>query len=369
MKGQWASQELRDEVVVFVEYWVKKTGISKSQLLKWIGLSTIKWNRWKERIGLPNQHNGQMPKQHWLLDWEKKSIIEFHSSHSHEGYRRNSFMMLDLDVVAVSPTSVYRVLSAAGCLKRWNGQESLKGTGFKQPKSPHSHWHIDVSYININGTFYYLCSILDGFSRYIVHWEIRESMKEIDIETILQRGKEKFPDESTRVISDNGPQFISRDFREYIRISGMTHVRTSPYYPQSNGKIERWHKSLKTECIRPKVPLSLEDARRIVEDYITEYNNERLHSAIGYITPLDKLEGREEEIKRDRKIKLAWARHLREEAHKQKEHNDDQPLIGKKAGVEVESRRSCERSEGISLTQPERKLQSPIEVGYLLMEV
>ena len=171
MKGQWASQELRDEVVVFVEYWVKKTGISKSQLLKWIGLSTIKWNRWKERIGLPNQHNGQMPKQHWLLDWEKKSIIEFHSSHSHEGYRRNSFMMLDLDVVAVSPTSVYRVLSAAGCLKRCNGQESLKGTGFKQPKSPHSHWHIDVSYININGTFYYLCSILDGFSRYIVHWE------------------------------------------------------------------------------------------------------------------------------------------------------------------------------------------------------
>jgi putative transposase len=80
-----------------------------------------------------------MPKQHWLLDWEKKSIIEFHSSHSHEGYRRNSFMMLDLDVVAVSPTSVYRVLSAAGCLKRCNGQESLKGTGFKQPKSPHSH--------------------------------------------------------------------------------------------------------------------------------------------------------------------------------------------------------------------------------------
>ena len=134
---------------------------------------------------------------------------------------------------------------------------------------------------------------------------------------------------------------------------------------QSNGKIERWHKSLKTECIRPKVPLSLEDARRVVGDYISEYNDVRLHSAIGYIAPRDKLEGRAEEIQRDRRLKLAWARHLREEAHEEKKQIDGQPLVGKKAGVEVESRRSCERSEGISLIPPERKLQSPTEVGHL----
>jgi transposase InsO family protein len=146
-------------------------------------------------------------------------------------------------------------------------------------------------------------------------------MKEIDVETILQRGYERFSEESPRIISDNGPQFISRDFRDFIRVSGMTHVRTSPYYPQSNGKIERWHKSLKVECIRPKVPLSLEDARRMVGDYISEYNDVRLHSAIGYITPRDKLEGRAEEIQRDRRLKQAWARHLREEAHREKEAN------------------------------------------------
>jgi transposase InsO family protein len=67
-----------------------------------------------------------------------------------------------------------------------------------------------------------------------------------------------------RIISDNGPQFIAKDFKEFIRISGMTHVRTSSYFPQSNGKIERWHKSLKGECIRPGTPLSLEDARRLI---------------------------------------------------------------------------------------------------------
>jgi putative transposase len=77
-------------------------------------------------------------------------------------------------------------------------------------------------------------------------------MTEANIEIILQAAKEKHPEARPRIISDNGPQFIAKDFKEFIRISGMTHVRTSPYYPQSNGKIERWHKSLKGECIRPE---------------------------------------------------------------------------------------------------------------------
>jgi hypothetical protein len=166
---------------------------------------------------------------------------------------------------------------------------------------------MDVSYLNIGGTFYYLCSALDGCSRSIVHWEIREQMKEADIETILQRAKEKHPQARPRIISDNGPQFIARDFKEFIRVSGMTHVRTSPFYPQSNGKIERWHKSLKTESIRPRCPLSLEDARQIVTGYVEHYNTRRLHSAIGYVTPADKMAGREPEIfaARDRKLEAA----------------------------------------------------------------
>ena len=87
-------------------------------------------------------------------------------------------------------------------------------------------------------------------------------MTEADVEIILQRGLEKYPRAKPRVISDNGPQFMARDFKEFIRIAGLTHVRTSPYYPQRNGRIERWHKSLKADCIRPGVPLNLQDARR-----------------------------------------------------------------------------------------------------------
>ena len=216
-------------------------------------------------------------------------------------------MMLDLDVVAVSPASVWRVLQQAGLLSRWKPKPSRKGTGFEQPLQPHQHWHVDVSYINLSGTFYYLCSVLDGCSRLLVHWDLRESMKEADIEMILERAKEKYPEAKPRIISDNGPQFIARDFKEFIRISGMTHVRTSPFYPQSNGKLERWHKTLKTECIRPLTPLTLDDARRLIQSYVDHYNTVRLHSAIGYVTPQDRLAGRQAEIHaaRDRKLEQA----------------------------------------------------------------
>jgi len=222
--------------------------------------------------------------------------VKFWYKNPLEGYRRCTYMMMDQDIVAVSPSSVYRVLSKAGLMKQWSKKESRKGSGFVQPLALHEHWHIDISYLNIKGTFYYLCSVLDGYSRYIVHHEIRKSMTESDVEMVIQRAKEKYPDARPRIISDNGPQFIAKDFKEFIRVSGMTHVRTSPYYPQSNGKLERWHKTLKGECIRP--------------------NQKRLHSAIGYVTPMVKLEGRENKIFQQRDKKLEEAREKRSSKYK-----------------------------------------------------
>ena len=255
-----------------------------------------------------NEHNGKVPRDFWLEDRDKQAIIQYHLENPLDGYRRLTFMMLDANIVAVSPSSVWRVLGQAGLLSKWNGKPSKKGTGFHQPQNQHEHWHIDVSYINISGTFYYLCSVLDGYSRAIVHWDLRESMTEAEIEIILEGAKEKHPDAKPRIISDNGPQFIARDFKEFIRISGMTHVRTSTFYPQSNGKIERWHKSLKTECIRPGTPLTPDDARRLIGGYVEHYNTVRLHSAIGYVTPADMLAGRQAEIHAARNSKLQQAR-------------------------------------------------------------
>lgn len=281
------------------------------QFTNWLGVDRSKYYSWVNRQGEENQPNGVQPKRHWLTEKEKVAIVNYYADHRQTGYRRLSYMMLDENVAAVSPSSVYRVLLTTGLLRRTTAKPSKKGTGFHQPKRPHQHWHIDITYINICGTFYYLCAILDGYSRYIVHWEIRAAMTEADVETVLQRAREKFPHAKPRVISDNGPQFIARDFKHFIRLCGMQHVRTSPYYPQSNGKIERWHQTLKQECIRPGSPLSPIDAKRIVATFVEQYNHHRLHSAIGYIAPADKLHQREAEIFDQRHQKLAQARKQR----------------------------------------------------------
>jgi len=302
---------VRDAVVDFVRKWAEKTETAATRLVGWLGIVRSKYHDWRKRYGQVNEHNGWIPRDFWLEAWEKEAIIGYYLDHRDDGYRRLTYMMMDEDLVAVSPSSVYRVLQGTGLLARWNRTPSKKGTGFQQPLKPHEHWHTDISHINIHGTFYYLCSVLDGFSRYIVHWEIREAMTEANVEIVVQRAHEAFPGARPRIISDNGPQYIAKDFKEFIRLSGMTHVRTSPFYPQSNGKQERWHATLKRECIRPGTPLSLEDARRIVENFVTRYNTVRLHSAIGYVSPKDKLEGRAEAILGERERKLAAARERR----------------------------------------------------------
>jgi len=300
--------------VDYIAYWTERTGLPARGLLGWLSLGASKFHGWKRRYGKANEHNGQIPRDAWLEDWERQAILDYFDRHPLEGYRRLTFMMLDDDVVAVSPSSTYRVLKNAGRLDRRWAEPSKKGTGFVQPLGPHQHWHIDIAYLNIDGTFYFLCALLDGYSRYLVHWEIRETMQEQDVEQIVQRALEKFPEARPRIISDNGPQFIALDFKEFIRLVGITHVRTSPYYPQSNGKQERWNKTVKSECIRLSCPKSLEEAVRRVAAYVEHYNHVRLHSAIAYITPADKLNGLAPVIAAERDRKLEEARERRKQA-------------------------------------------------------
>ncbi len=300
-------------MVDYVRYWTDRAETPAKRILRWMRVPEGTYYKWRQRYGKVNEHNGWIPRDHWLEDWEKRAIIDYYLEHPLEGYRRLTYMMLDADVVAVSASSVYRVLKQASLLGRFRGKPSSKGKGFHQPNRPHRHWHVDVAYVNISGTFYFMTSILDGYSRYIVHWEIREKMEEIDVEAIVQRAREKFPGENPRIITDNGPQFVSKDFKQFVRICGMTHVRTSPYYPQSNGKLERYHRTIKSECIRPQTPLSLEDARRIVTKFVGRYNKERLHSALGYVTPHDKLLGREQAIFAERDRKLDEGRRKRQQ--------------------------------------------------------
>jgi len=305
------THDTRDEVVDYIRRWSDRAELPVTKLVRWIGVGMSKYYEWTKRYGKVNEHHALVPRDHWLEAWERQTILSFYADHPLEGYRRLTYMLMDADLVAASPATVYRVLKQAGCFERWNRKESSKGKGFQQPLAPHEHWHVDISYVNVCGTFYYLVSVLDGCSRFLVHGELRESMKAADVEVVLQRARERFPDARPRIITDNGPQFIARDFKEFIRLCGMTHVKTSPYYPQSNGKIERWHGTLKRDCLRPNVPLSIDEARRLVEEFVEHYNQVRLHSAIGYVAPADKLAGREPIIFTARDQKLAAARERR----------------------------------------------------------
>jgi hypothetical protein len=233
--------------VDFVRRWSEKTEIGAGRFIPWLGVTASKFYDWRERYGKVNEHNGWVPRDFWVEDWEKQAIIAFHLKNPLEGYRRLTFMMLDADIVAVSPASVWRVLSRAGLLRKWNRKPSKKGTGFEQPAQPHQHWHIDVSYLNVCATFYYLCSILDGYSRFLVHWDLRESMTEADIEIILERAKERYLGVRPRIISDN--VLTAERYKEVrTKISCASGVRRNcSLNPSGFHRQQEWHSTIATQ--------------------------------------------------------------------------------------------------------------------------
>lgn len=252
------------------------------------------------------------------MDWERQAIIDYKREHPELGYRRLSFMLLDEGIVAVSPSSVLNVLQQAKLSSRWtSGPGGASKKGFDQPTRPHEQWHSDISYLNILGTHYFFISVMDGFSRAIIHHEIRMAMETRDAQIVTERALESLPPGTPRprFISDNGPQYTSKDFKEFLRERNVSHSRARPYHPQSNGKIERFHGSMKSECVRREPMADLEKARESIACYVETYNTQRLHSALQYLTPWDYLQG-DEHIKSrliERRSRLEIARQNRRE--------------------------------------------------------
>ena len=127
LKGGWVPHDTRDEIVDYVRHWNERTKIAVCTLVVWLGIAQSKFSDWRTRYGKVNEHNGWIPRDHWLEDWEKQAILDFERQNSVEGYRRLTFMMLDADVVAVSPSSVYRVLRDGGPLGRSTNEALPEG--------------------------------------------------------------------------------------------------------------------------------------------------------------------------------------------------------------------------------------------------
>ncbi len=156
-----------------------KTNTPANKLIGMIGISSSKYYSWRDRFEQPNNHNGIIPKRHWILDWEREAILGYAQNNISEGYRRLTYMMIDDNIVAVSPSTTYRVLKTAGLLNKWNKlKKSSKGNGFIQPTAPHEHWHTDIKYVNFQGTNGDMANVLLSATAYnLKKWMNRESKK------------------------------------------------------------------------------------------------------------------------------------------------------------------------------------------------
>jgi len=315
-----------------------KTEFKLSYFLNGIGLPKSKYYEWKNRFGQENRHNGKIPKEHWHTPQEEKAVLSYARKHLNsteryfrDGYRRLSYRMIDEDLVALSPSSVYRILKKHGLLNPWNKKKTTsKGKGFNQPDKPHKHWHIDIKYIFFGGKFYFLISIIDGYSRFIVNHGLFEDMKTETITTLIQEAKDKYNGVSPRIISDNGPQFISKEFSKFISFVEFTHIKTSVAYPQSNGKIERFHGTFNQEFYKNTPLIDFMDAKEKINGYIEMYNYTRLHSSLYYLTPSDFMENKIDEKLKSRENKINMAACKRVEYwkdYKQKKVDNNTILI------------------------------------------
>jgi len=291
-----------------VEHEIKRlhamTGIALLTLAVYAGISRRTYREWQNRQEIETRHNGHIPRDHWITPSELGAIINYCEDRMELGYRTLCWQMVDANIAAVSPATVYNTLKKAGLTKKWAEMEEEKRKGFEQPKAVHEHWHIDFSYIRVCGIYYYFISVLDGYSRKILSWMLSQSMEGLWAEIIVAQAMEKHPHANPRIITDNGSQFISKDFRELTRLLEIDHVFTSPGHPQSNGKLERFHRTLKSEHVRTSAYFNYEDAKERIGKWIEYYNGNRLHAALYYLPPDDVFNGLKENRLAERRNKM-----------------------------------------------------------------
>lgn len=306
--GKHVGLEVQAAVISDIEQRTKQTKISASELLAWYGISRSTFYDWKRST----EGYEPKPRQNYyrLRDEEVNNILEFRTLHPGVGYRKFTWMLNDAGVAFVSESAVYQVLSKHGMLHGFDKPDSrdTKKEYENKPKYPHHHWHTDIAYIKVSGIFYFLIMVLDGYSRYLLDWELMTDMLSSSVEDFIQRVKDKYPHAKPMLIHDNGSQFISNDFKKLVTRLEIQQVFTRRNHPQTNGKIERMNGTVKSEAIRPAAPDSYAEAWEVLNQYAYAYNHQRLHAGIHYLRPADVFFGRQYDVLRARRNNLLAAR-------------------------------------------------------------
>jgi transposase InsO family protein len=302
--------------------YITQTSQRSGQRINWIlshlGLSSNTYYRWRKLESYGNLEDQYTPGPNLdaTLDWETDAVVEYALEHPKEGYHRLSYMMIDEDVVYLSPSTVYRILSDRDLLMRYKKSERSPGRYDFKPTRPHQQWHIDIMYLWLKNRWYFFVGVLDAYSRYIVHWDLLETASTTNVRAVVESALKKHPGERPRIVTDNGVQFKNKDFRQLIKEFSLKDIKIRVRHPESNGKIERFHRSLREEGLSEKQINDKYKALEIIEDWVNYYNNQRLHASLKYLRPIDYLKDQVDAKLNIRREKLARAKRDRRKVNR-----------------------------------------------------
>jgi transposase InsO family protein len=302
--------EVKAELLKTVARAREATGWTLRRILSHLGLSKARYREWTKRRDQDRLRDlpTRSPLLDGILEEEKVAVCDYALKHPKDGYRRLAWQMVDEDVAYLSPSSVYRILSEADLLSRWK-RSSRIGNAPPKPERPHERWHTDIMYLRVVDNWYFLVTVLDAYSRYVVHWELLTSMRASEVELVIQQALE-VTGANPDLVTDSGPQFTSLEFKGLVRRFQLEHIRIRTYHPESNGLIERFHRSTREELESADLE-NLAKAREIIARWVKHYNEERLHAGLNYLTPAEYYRGEPESRLAEREAKLERAREER----------------------------------------------------------
>jgi putative transposase len=318
VQTRFAAEE-KSAILELVAVTRARTGWTLRRVLKRLGLSRGRYHEWRKRAageGRLADRSTAVLSRSALLPEERQAITAYALAHPKDGYRRLTWQMVDADIAYVSPSSVYRTLSEADLLYRWK-RSTHSGEAPARPTRPNERWHTDLMYLRIEDSWYFLVTVIDAYSRYVVHWDLLSSMTAAEVRLVIQEAIEQ-TGAQPQIVSDNGSQFTSADFKQLIRQFELEHIRIRTYHPESNGVIERFHRSTR-EALAESDLVNLSRVRELIAQWVHRYNHTRLHAGLNYLPPVVYYTGDPQQRLRERNAKLALGRQRRAQGNRQQD--------------------------------------------------